>query len=320
MMAEQNIAKDRLLYMYNRLVEGKAIYKAEEMERHNCSNRSLQRDIEDLRNFFYNQSVETGVVQELIYDKKIKGYRLVPPIRNILSNEEVFAVLKILLESRAFTQKELNPILDKLIDCCVPRENKRQVTDLISNERYHYVEPQHKSVFLKKMWDLSGAIKEQRQVEMVYKRNSDGKFVDRIIQPVGILFSEFYFYIVGFIVPKDGEVIHYEIENDLCPTIYRIDRIQEYTITDDHFRVPYEKRFEEGEFRKRIQFMYSGKLQKIKFYYKGKSIEAVLDRLPTAKVLSTDENGYLVTAEVFGDGLDIWLRSYGELIEVVNRI
>ena len=65
--------------------------------------------------------------------------------------------------------------------------------------------------------------------------------------------------------------------------------------------------------------MYSGKLQKIKFYYKGKSIEAVLDRLPTAKVLSTDENGYLVFAEVFGEGLDIWLRSHGDMVEVVSR-
>ena len=319
-MEKQNIAKDRLLYMYNRLVEGKAIYKEEELERHKCSNRSLQRDIEDLRNFFYNQSIETGFTQELIYDKKIKGYRLVPPIRNILTNEEVFAVLKILLESRAFTQKELNPILDKLIDCCVPRENKRQVTDLISNERYHYVEPQHKSLFLKKMWDLSGAIKCQQQIEIVYKRNSDGKLVERTVQPVGIMFSEFYFYLVGFIVPKAGEVLHFEIENDLCPTIYRIDRIQEYNVTDEHFRVPYEKRFEEGEFRKRVQFMYSGKLQKIKFYYKGSSIEAVLDRLPTAKIVQQDEKGYLVNAEVFGKGLDIWLRSHGEMVEVVSRV
>ena len=154
---------------------------------------------------------------------------------------------------------------------------------------------------------------------ITYTRNSDGKTVERTIQPVGIMFSEFYFYIVGFIVPKAGEVIHYEIENDLFPTIYRIDRIKEYCVTDEHFRVPYEKRFEEGEFRKRIQFMYSGRLQKVKFYYKGKSIEAVLDRLPTAKVLSTDENGYLVSAEVFGDGLDIWLRSHSDAVEVIER-
>ena len=319
-MEETKIAKDRLLHMYGKLVEGKTIYKEEETELYGCSPPSFQRDIDDLRTYFSNQNIETGLNQELIYDRKIKGYRLVPPIRNVLSNEEVFAVLKILLESRAFTKEELTPILDKLIDCCVPRENKYQVTELISNERYHYVEPQHKSLFLKKMWELSGAVKEHKEVAITYNRNSDCKIVERTIQPVGIMFSEFYFYLVGFIVPKSGEELHFEIENDLFPTIYRIDRIKEYCITDTHFRVPYEKRFEEGEFRKRIQFMYSGKLQKVKFYYKGKSIEAVLDRLPTAKILGIDDKGYLVTAEVFGDGLDIWLRSHGDAVEVVSRV
>lgn len=319
-MEEIKIAKDRLLNMYGKLVEGKTIYKDEEVELYGCSPRSFQRDIDDLRTYFSNQNIETGLNQELVYDRKVKGYRLVPPIRNVLTNEEVFAVLKILLESRAFTKKELTPILDKLIDCCVPRENKSQVTELISNERHHYVEPQHGSLFLKKMWELSGAVKEHLEVAITYNRNSDGKMVERIIQPVGIMFSEFYFYIVGFIVPQEGEEIHFEIENDLFPTIYRIDRIKEYCVTDVHFRVPYEKRFEEGEFRKRVQFMYSGKLQKIKFYYKGSSIEAVLDRLPTAKVLGKDEKGYLISAEVFGMGLDIWLRSHGDMVEVVSRV
>ena len=188
MMADQNIAKDRLLYMYNRLVEGKAIYKVEEMERHNCSNRSLQRDIEDLRNFFYNQSVETGVVQELIYDKKIKGYRLVPPIRNILTNEEVFAVLKILLESRAFTQKELNPILDKLMDCCVPRENKRQVTDLISNEKFHYVALRNSSAIQDKLWEIGEEVKNQNLLEICYRKGGDeGKLIQTVVQPLAII-------------------------------------------------------------------------------------------------------------------------------------
>ena len=319
-MEELKISKDRLLNMYSKLVEGKTIYKAEEISLHGCSARSFQRDIDDLKIFFANQKITTGVEQELIYDRKIKGYRLVPPIRNVLSNEEVFAVLKILLESRAFTKDELTPILDKLIDCCVPKENKYQVTELIANERHHYVEPQHKSLFLKKMWELSGAVKEHKEVEIVYKRNLDGKAVARTIQPVGIMFSEFYFYIVGFIVPQAGEELHFEIENDLFPTIYRIDRIQDYTITDVHFRVPYEKRFEEGEFRKRVQFMYSGKLQKIKFYYKGSSVEAVLDRLPTARICSQDEKGYLISAEVFGKGLDIWLKTHSDVVEVVSRM
>ena len=62
--------------------------------------------------------------------------------------------------------------------------------------------------------------------------------------------------------------------------------------------------------------MYGGKLQKIKFKYKGESIESVLDRLPTAKIISQKNGEYLISAEVFGKGVDMWLRSQGDLIEL----
>ena len=63
--------------------------------------------------------------------------------------------------------------------------------------------------------------------------------------------------------------------------------------------------------------MYGGTLQKIKFHFRGPSIEAVLDRLPTAQELKQDEKGYLVQAEVFGKGIDMWLRSQGDLVKVL---
>lgn len=312
------IAKDRLLAMYAQLAEGKPLYKAREAVKYNCSLRSIQRDIEDLRSFFADRSETTGVVQELIYDRKLNAYRLVPPLRNLLTNEETFAVLKVLLESRSLTKAELFPILEKLISCCVPPDNRRQVTDLIANEKYHYVEPRHKKEILEKMWNLSAAIREHKEIKITYMRQS-GDDVSRLLKPVGIMFSEFYFYLVGFIDKENQlEKIKFEVENDPFPTIYRIDRIKEYAVTDRHFNVPYQNRFEEGEFRKRVQFMYGGKLQKIKFWYKGPSVEAVLDRLPTAKIEQHDGNGYLISAEVFGKGIDMWLRSQGDMVEMVE--
>ena len=317
-LKDTKIAKDRLLNMYATLAEGKALYKAQAAVTFNCSLRSIQRDIEDLRSFFANQSEATGVVQELIYDRKLNAYRLVPPLRNLLSNEETFAVLKILLESRSLTEAEMFPILQKLITCCVPPDKQRQVNDLIANEKFHYVEPHHKNKLLLKMWELSGALRDHKLVKVVYMRR-EGKEVTRYIKPVGIMFSEFYFYLVAFIDEEaSSEKIAYEPGAESYPTIYRIDRIKEYTITDKHFSVPYQNRFEEGEFRKRVQFMYGGKLQKIKFWYKGSSVEAVLDRLPTAKILQHDDNGYLISAEVFGKGIDMWLRSQGDMVEVVK--
>lgn len=312
------IAKDRLLAMYAQIAEGKPLYKAREAVKYNCSLRSIQRDIEDLRSFFADRSETTGVVQELIYDRKLNAYRLVPPLRNLLTNEETFAVLKILLESRSLTKAELFPILEKLISCCVPPDNRRQVTDLIANEKYHYVEPRHKKEILEKMWNLSSAIRAHKEIKITYMRQS-GDDVSRVLKPVGIMFSEFYFYLVGFIDKENQlEKIKFEVENDPFPTIYRIDRIKEYAVTDRHFNVPYQNRFEEGEFRKRVQFMYGGKLQKIKFWYKGPSVEAVLDRLPTAKIEQQNENGYLISAEVFGKGINMWLRSQGDMVEMVK--
>lgn len=312
------IAKDRLLAMYAQLAEGKPLYKAREAVKYNCSLRSIQRDIEDLRSFFADRSETTGVVQELIYDRKLNAYRLVPPLRNLLTNEETFAVLKVLLESRSLTKAELFPILEKIISCCVPPDNRRQVLDLIANEKYHYVEPRHKKEILEKMWNLSAAIREHKEIKITYMRQS-GDDVSRVLKPVGIMFSEFYFYLVGFIDKENQlEKIKFEVENDPFPTIYRIDRIKEYAVTDRHFNVPYQNRFEEGEFRKRVQFMYGGKLQKIKFWYKGPSVEAVLDRLPTAKILQHDGNGYLISAEVFGKGINMWLRSQGDMVEMVE--
>lgn len=317
-MTDLRIAKDRLLYMYSRLVDGKMLYKKEEAQRFGCSLRSIQRDIEDLRSFLHEQNEATGLVQDLIYNQKLGAYQLVPPSRNLLSNEEVFATLKILLESRAFTKKELYPIIDKLIDCCIPKTEQQRVSELIGNEKLLYVEPQHQDKFLKKMWELSGAVREQQEVTIAYRR-TDGVQVQRTVQPVGIMFSEFYFYLIAFIAPKDKKKVKFEIENDPFPTIYRIDRIKGFTITDKHFAVPYAQRFEEGEFRKRIQFMYGGHLQRLRFYFKGSCYEYILDRLPTAKVVQEDENGTLIEAEVFGKGIDIWLKSQGELIEVVSR-
>lgn len=105
--------------------------------------------------------------------------------------------------------------------------------------------------------------------------------------------------------------------DDLFPTIYRIDRIKSFIVLDEYFQVPYKDRFQEGEFRKRVQFMYGGKLERIRFKYTGPSIEAVLDRLPTSKIVEQDEEGWTLEAEVFGKGIEMWLRSQGNYIILI---
>ena len=58
-------------------------------------------------------------------------------------------------------------------------------------------------------------------------------------------------------------------------------------------------------------------VEDVNMSYKGTSVEAVLDRLPTAKILDEKDGIYTISAEVFGKGIDMWLRSQGDMVEVI---
>lgn len=298
----------RLLIIFSRLTSGETVSKAELAQQYHVSERSIQRDMESLRCFFADQ----GLSQDVVYDHRLHGYRLVDKRPKGLSNSEIFAVCKILLESRSMRRDEMLPILDKLLDCALPTEQQKVVKELIANEQYHYIEPQHKRRILDGLWEIGQAIHAQKLMEIEYERLKVPKSARRRIRPVGIMFSEFYFYLAAFLEDKTT----FENPDDLFPTIYRIDRIKSFRVLDEHFKVPYKDRFEEGEFRKRVQFMYGGKLEHIKFRYTGPSIEAVLDCLPMAETSKATGGGWIVETEVFGKGIEMWLRSQGDYIVI----
>ena len=47
-------------------------------------------------------------------------------------------------------------------------------------------------------------------------------------------------------------------------------------------------------------------------------MESVLDRLPTAKIVHEKDGKYTITAEVFGKGIEMWIRSQGDMISDVR--
>ncbi len=307
---------DRVLGIYTRLVNGDLVKKEEEAARYKVDERSILRDISDIRDFLEENVDNTGYMGTVVYDGEGKGYRMEQSCKQKLSNSEILALCKILLDSRAFIKEEMSGLLDRLISCCAPKVNQSLVKDLVNNEMFHYVELRHGKTFLDIMWEIAQAIRNCRYIEIRYGK-MDRTEVERKVQPVAIMFSEYYFYLTAFI--EDENVRKgFEVLDDAFPTIYRIDRIRELEVLEEHFQIPYRDRFEEGEFRKRIQFMYGGKLRKVKFRYLGTNVDAVLDRLPTAKILDERDGVYTIAAEVFGKGIDMWLRSQGDNISDVT--
>lgn len=311
-MSQSKAKHNRVMEMYFRLRRGEVLRKNAVAEYYGINERSVQRDIEDLRCILAEQIPP----REIIYDRKRGGYRLEQGGGDFLSNSEILAVCKILLESRSMMKAEMLPVIDKLIACAVPESHQHSVRELVANEKFHYIEPHHGEKLLDSFWALGQAVSNQQIITMEYHRLKAPHRITRRIRPVGIMFSEYYFYLIAF--PDEPTVDLRAINpEELRPTIFRIDRIRSFTVENEHFRVPYHNRFEEGEFRKRVQFMFGGKLKEIRFRYTGLSLEAVLDRLPTAKVLKQDETGYILSAEVYGNGVDMWLKGQSDQIEVL---
>lgn len=291
----------RLLSIYELLNKGELIKKAELAAKYGVTEKTIQRDIEDLREYLSCTYFDEGEVS-IIYDRSRFGYYLVRMEREWLTNEEVLAVCKILLESRAFCNEELETLVAKLLAQVTPNDRK-QVEAMIRNEQFHYVPLRHGKKLLATIWELSEYITKHEVIRIVYSRQ-DGAQREHEVKPVAIMFSEYYFYLIAYMADGSKDF----------PTIFRIDRIGRLQGTEVRFRIPYRNKFSDGEFRKRVQFMYSGELRKVKFKYSGPSIEAILDRLPTAEVLVEKDGVYTVSAEVYGNGIDMWLRSQGDLV------
>lgn len=300
-MADGENKGQRLLGIFDRLSRGETISKEVLAREYGVTEKSIQRDIDDIRSYLAGDRDEGAA--DICYDRQAKGYRLVEEESRCLTRKEILAMAKILLESRAFAKEELHTILDKLIEAC-PREGRKVVEDMIRNETFCYVPPRHGKKLLDALWDISLFIKNREIIRFSYKRQ-DGAEKEHTAKPVALLFSEFYFYLVA-----------YKEEETEFPTIFRVDRIKDMESTGNTFHIPYADRFKDGEFRKRVQFMYPGPLRRVKFTYSGPSVEAVLDRLPTAQILEEKEGVYTITAEAYGIGIDMWLGSQGDKVKL----
>jgi predicted DNA-binding transcriptional regulator YafY len=302
MMQNDNDNKaNRILAIYDRLRKGYVLSKKEIACEFGVNVRTIQRDFDDIRNYL----ADNFQGEEIIYDYQSKGYIIDSQQNKLLSAVEMFAFIKILIESRAFCNAEMDGLIDSIFSV-ISRSEQNVIKSLVANEVFHYEPLTHNKPILKNIWDIAQCILRKEVLEIYFKK-INGQEGIRIVHPLSIVFSEFYFYLVAQIE---------ELENKE-PAFFRIDRILKFKLVGRKFNV---KKFEEGELKKRILFMYGGELLHLKFRYKGQAIEAIMDRFPTAKILNQSNNEYLIEAEVYGKGCLMWLLSQGENIEVISPV
>lgn len=127
---------ERILSVYNNLLEGIPLNIREAVDYYNVSTKTIKRDIEDIRAFLAEQSIQGITCKEVIYDRGKDSYCL--KSNSKLTSQELYSMCKVLIESRAFSKKEFMPLIDKIVDCCSYDKDNEHIRNMIANEKFHY--------------------------------------------------------------------------------------------------------------------------------------------------------------------------------------
>ena len=240
---------------------------------------------------------------ELTYSSQGKCYRLY--MDEFLTNQELFALVEVMIGAIAFSKEELLILTNKLKSFTTAKD-RPMLNDLIRKELYHYTEIKHDCISVQEtLWKLVNCITEKREITIEYYR-ADRAWKMHRIRPASVMFTDNFFYLIAFNTEGDPDK----------PLYFRVDRIKYITEHRKKFTGNEAPEFDEGLLRQRSLFMWPGKLRTIQFEFADSAIQAILDKLPTAKI--TERNGriYTIEAEVYGDGIKMWLLSQGHRVKV----
>lgn len=300
----ENTKQYRVLEMFFRGLRGEDLSVQALANEYEVSTKSITRSINDLKNFLADHRELVGNT-ELQYSYRDKCYRLYTD--EFLSNKELFSLIEVMIGARAFSKMELLALIDKLKKFTTP-EDRPKMNELIRKELYHYPEVSHDCDSVQdNLWKLVNCITEKKEISIDYYR-MDRKWVTHRLRPATVLFTDYYFYLIAFRTEGETEKPYY----------FRVDRIKQITTHRKKFDDFDASDFDEGLLRKRSLFMWPGKLRTIRFEFSGPSVQAVLDKLPTARIIERfGDKKYLIEAEVYGDGIKMWLLSQGAWVKVV---
>ncbi len=311
-----NLLKDdrkveRILILWNLLCSGRKVTREEMAQELKVNERTVSRYFSDIRHYLDVLEQNDGIHRKLILDRRNSAYQITEMGNRFISSGELFGICKILLSSKAYHKDELESLLGRLLLNSVSAQEKDEIQRYIRNELFEYIEPTHKNPDMDVLWEITRAVHQHKVVNFDYQKIGAETYSPRYVRPLGVLFSEYYFYLAA---RPDRDVK----PGSTSPVkIYRLDRMSHVKVTDTTFDVPYSDRFHEGEFKNQVQFMYSGPKTHLEFIYTGPSIEAVLDRLPTAKAKARPDGSWVISADVQGEGILMWLLSQGANVNIL---
>ena len=208
----------RMLILYSSLINGEEINKTIFCFENDCSPRSFDRDIEDIRLFLS----ESFSVLELNYNRVNNTYYIKGAEMQRLEVMEYLFVEKILQDTSILRNDEFGVLKQHLL--MHTRDSSKILTS--HNKDYTlYKPPEHNKALLKIHGDLELAIRNQKYIRLVYHDDTGIKHICDVT-PCTIRYKLDHLYFVGYI---ENERKSFTIAMDW---VYSFEILREQTIAE----------------------------------------------------------------------------------------
>lgn len=212
----------RLLILYSSLINGDEINKTIFCFESDCSPRSFDRDIEDIRLFLS----EVYSVSELKYNRLNNTYYMEGSKKQELEVMEYLFIEKILQDVSVLRNDELSILKSHLL------MNTRDTSKLLasSNRKNQYKTPNHNKAILKIYGDLELAIRNLKYIRLVYQDDIGEKNISNMI-PCSISYQAGHLCFMGY--TEEDKEINIKLEHIHSFEVLREQTVEERKKVDD---------------------------------------------------------------------------------------
>lgn len=206
----------RLLILYSSLINGDKINKTMFCFENDCSPRSFDRDIEDIRLFLS----EVYSVSELKYNRMNNMYYIEGSKKQKLEVMEYLFIEKILQDVSVLRNDEFSVLKSHLL------MNTRDTSKLLVSSKINsrYKTPAHNKAILKIYGDLELAIRNSKYIRMVYQDDIGEKNISNMT-PCSIRYQAGHLYFIGY--TEEDKTVNIKLEQ-----IYSFEVLREQTIDE----------------------------------------------------------------------------------------
>jgi len=303
------MAQEQALSILLRLLDGQQLDVNQIVDDYGIQTRTAQRLLAAIKN-----AIEDSQLNKSYHlQSRHRQYRLRQ--NKHIDERQILVLTKILLASRAVSTKEVQPIINAMVDE-FPESSSKVLKDAVANETMKYHEIPSNPDRIDLIWYLQEVIQKRRKIKFNYTYKEISEDPARIAitaQPVAIRYADLYFFLTVF----NDETQHFET--------LRIDWMSNLQLLNEKSEYSLFRQYEPGEKQAEQAYGYDGRDIKIVFEYYGFP-DYVLDRFPKSKIIETIEKPNifdfpvrLMEIEVeYSLGIKMWLMTQSNILRVIE--